>query len=89
MEAKRREDGLARVQLARFYQGTLNTIHPAAIILVIIALAMAFLLRKPLCSRVCPVGFSSWTAWPRSSLHPASTGNALACEMASPGPTLR
>ena len=41
------------------YQGTLNAIHPAATILVVIALAMAFLLRKAFCSWVCPVGFLS------------------------------
>jgi len=39
------------------YQGTLNAIHPAATILVIVALAMAVLLRKGFCSWVCPVGF--------------------------------
>jgi len=41
------------------YQGTLNSIHPAATILVIIALAMAFLLRKAFCSWICPIGFLS------------------------------
>ena len=40
-------------------QGTLNTIHPAATILVLVALAMAVLLRKGFCSWVCPVGFLS------------------------------
>jgi polyferredoxin len=43
------------------YQGTLNTIHPAATVLVMVALAMAFLLRKAFCSWVCPVGFLSET----------------------------
>lgn len=42
-----------------FYRGTLNAIHPAATIFVMIALAMAFLLRKAFCSWVCPVGFIS------------------------------
>ncbi|HSG39123.1 MAG TPA: 4Fe-4S binding protein [Thermoanaerobaculia bacterium] len=42
-----------------FYQGTLNTIHPAAAMLVLIGLAMAILLRKAFCSWVCPVGFVS------------------------------
>lgn len=42
-----------------FYQGTLNVIHPAATVLVLVALAMAFLLRKSFCSWVCPVGFLS------------------------------
>ena len=41
------------------YQGTLNTIHPAATVLVAVALAMAVLLRKGFCSWVCPVGFIS------------------------------
>lgn len=41
------------------YQGTLNTIHPAATILVMMALAMALFLRKGFCSWVCPVGFFS------------------------------
>ncbi len=41
------------------YQGTLNTIHPAATILVVIALFLAILLRKAFCSWVCPVGFLS------------------------------
>ena len=41
------------------YQGTLNHIHPAATILVLIALAMAFFLRKAFCSWICPVGFLS------------------------------
>ena len=42
-----------------FMQGRLNTIHPAATILVLVALAMAILLRKGFCSWVCPVGFFS------------------------------
>lgn len=41
------------------YQGTLNAVHPAATILVLVAIAMAFLLRKAFCSWVCPVGFLS------------------------------
>jgi ferredoxin len=41
------------------YQGSLNRIHPAATVLVLIALAMAFFLRKGFCSWVCPVGFFS------------------------------
>ena len=41
------------------YQGTLNTIHPAATVLVLVALAMAFFLRKGFCAWVCPVGFLS------------------------------
>jgi polyferredoxin len=42
-----------------FYQGTLNTIHPAATVLVVLALGLAFLFRKSFCSWVCPVGFLS------------------------------
>lgn len=41
------------------YQGVLNAIHPAATVLVLIAVVMAFLLRKAFCSWVCPVGFLS------------------------------
>ncbi len=41
------------------FQGALNTIHPAATVLVLVALAMAVLLRKGFCSWVCPVGFLS------------------------------
>ena len=42
-----------------FYQGSLNVIHPAATVLVLVALAMALLHRKSFCSWVCPVGFLS------------------------------
>lgn len=41
------------------YQGTLNVIHPAATVLVLVALATALLLRKGFCSWVCPAGFLS------------------------------
>ena len=41
------------------YQGDLNVIHPAATVLVLVALALALLLRKAFCSWVCPVGFLS------------------------------
>jgi len=41
------------------YQGALNTIHPAATVLLLIALASALLLRKSFCSWMCPVGFLS------------------------------
>lgn len=45
-------------------QGSLNTIHPAATILVVIFVLMAILLRKAFCSWVCPVGLiSEMTAW--------------------------
>lgn len=42
-----------------FYQGVLNPVHPAATILVVVALLMAALLRKSFCSWICPVGFLS------------------------------
>jgi polyferredoxin len=42
-----------------FHQGALNDIHPAATVLVVIALAMGLLLRKAFCSWVCPVGLLS------------------------------
>jgi len=42
-----------------FIQGSLNTIHPAATVLVLVALAMAIFLRKGFCSWMCPVGFFS------------------------------
>jgi polyferredoxin len=41
------------------YQGTLNVIHPAATVLILVALATAFFVRKGFCSWVCPVGFLS------------------------------
>lgn len=41
------------------YQGALNTIHPAATVIVLVAVAMALLLRKAFCSWLCPVGFLS------------------------------
>ncbi len=44
-----------------FHQGALNVIHPAATVLVLIAVALAVLLRKSFCSWVCPVGFLSET----------------------------
>lgn len=45
-------------------EGSLNQIHPAATILVLIFLLMAVLLRKAFCSWVCPVGLiSEMLAW--------------------------
>jgi polyferredoxin len=41
------------------YQGVLNPIHPAATVLVLIALLLAVLLRKSFCSWICPIGFVS------------------------------
>ncbi len=41
------------------YQGTLNVIHPAATVLILVFLAMALLARKSFCSWVCPAGFLS------------------------------
>lgn len=41
------------------YQGTLNRIHPAATVLVMVILLMALLLRKSFCSWICPVGMLS------------------------------
>lgn len=41
------------------YQGTLNRVHPAASILVLVALATAVGMRKGFCSWVCPVGLAS------------------------------
>jgi polyferredoxin len=43
------------------YQGSLNVIHPAATVLVLLAIAVALLLRKSFCSWICPVGFVSET----------------------------
>jgi len=42
-----------------FYQGALNPIHPAATVLVVVAILLAILLRKSFCSWICPVGFFS------------------------------
>jgi len=45
------------------YQGTLNRIHPAATIIVLLVLLSALLLRKSFCSWICPVGLvSEWLA---------------------------
>lgn len=41
------------------YTGTLNRIHPAATVLLLIFIASAFLLRKSFCSWICPIGFLS------------------------------
>ena len=41
------------------HQGTLNPIHPAATILVLLAIVLAIALRKSFCSWVCPIGFLS------------------------------
>ena len=40
-------------------EGRLNTIHPAATALLLVALALALLLRRSFCSWVCPVGLLS------------------------------
>ncbi len=44
-----------------FHRGELNGIHPAATILIVIFIVMAFLLRKAFCSWICPVGLFSET----------------------------
>lgn len=41
------------------YQGTLNKVHPAATMLFVIIVAVAFFVRKSFCSWICPVGFLS------------------------------
>ncbi len=41
------------------YRGSLNVVHPAATVLVLIAIALALLMRKSLCSWICPIGFLS------------------------------
>ena len=41
------------------YQGTLNQVHPAATMLFVIIVAVAFFARKSFCSWICPVGFLS------------------------------
>ena len=41
------------------YQGTLNTIHPAATVLLLVFVAIALLARKSFCSWICPAGFLS------------------------------
>jgi ferredoxin len=41
------------------YQGTLNTIHPAATVLLLVFGAIALLARKSFCSWICPAGFLS------------------------------
>ena len=41
------------------YQGTLNRVHPAATMLFVIIVAVAFVARKSFCSWICPVGLLS------------------------------
>ena len=41
------------------YQGTLNRIHPAATMLFVIVVTVAFVARKSFCSWICPVGLLS------------------------------
>ena len=43
------------------YQGTLNRVHPAATMLFVIVVAVAFVARKSFCSWICPVGLLSET----------------------------
>ena len=43
------------------YQGTLNRIHPAATMLFVIIVGIAWLARKSFCSWICPVGLLSET----------------------------
>ena len=43
------------------YQGTLNTIHPAATVLFLLFVGLSLILRKSFCGWICPVGFlSEW-----------------------------
>lgn len=45
-------------------RGELNSIHPAATVIVLLVVTMAVLLRKAFCSWVCPVGLiSEMSAW--------------------------
>jgi len=44
-----------------FHQGTLNRVHPAATMLFVIIVGVAFVARKSFCSWICPVGFLSET----------------------------
>ncbi len=41
------------------YQGTLNRVHPAATMLFVIIVGVAFVARKSFCSWICPVGLLS------------------------------
>ncbi|MBM3328966.1 MAG: 4Fe-4S binding protein [Calditrichaeota bacterium] len=42
-----------------FYHGSLNVIHPAATMLLLIFIAISLVLRKAFCGWICPVGFIS------------------------------
>jgi polyferredoxin len=42
-----------------FYQGTLNTIHPAATILFLTFVSLSLIVRKSFCGWICPVGLLS------------------------------
>ncbi len=41
------------------YQGTLNTVHPAATTLILIFIGMSLIFRRSFCSWICPVGLLS------------------------------
>lgn len=45
------------------WNGTLNTIHPAAAVLLLVFIALSWLLRKSFCSWICPVGAVSEYLW--------------------------
>ncbi len=46
-----------------FLSGTLNTIHPASVFILVAILAIGLFLKKGFCSWLCPVGTLSETLW--------------------------
>ncbi len=48
-----------------FQSGTINPIHPASVLLLVTAVAVALLLKRSFCSWVCPVGALSELLWKR------------------------
>ena len=48
-----------------FQTGSINTIHPASVVTLLTAIALAFLLRRSFCSWICPIGTLEELLWKR------------------------
>lgn len=48
-----------------FHTGSINVIHPASVVILLTAIALAFLLRRSFCSWVCPIGTLEELLWKR------------------------
>ena len=45
--------------------GSLNAVHPASVVILLTAIALAFLLRRSFCSWICPIGTLEEILWKR------------------------